>query len=91
MMVVSNARGFDLNEQGVAVGPTKAGFYGSFQEFGTAHHAAQPFARPAFDLTAQQSLQILVAVMWRELARRGISRTIGAPVRVQPGPGGGLL
>lgn len=33
----------------VHVGPTKQAFHGSLQEFGTAHHAPQPFMRPTLD------------------------------------------
>jgi HK97 gp10 family phage protein len=33
----------------VSIGPSKKTFYGTFQEFGTAHNAAQPFLRPAWD------------------------------------------
>ena len=33
----------------VSLGPTRRFFYGRFQEFGTVHHSAQPFMRPAFD------------------------------------------
>lgn len=31
------------------VGPDKHVFYGIFQEFGTVHHAPQPFMRPAWE------------------------------------------
>lgn len=73
---VSGARGTDSNEIAVAIGPSRAGFYGSFQELGTKHHAAQPFARPAFDSQGPTSLQIIASAIWRELAARGISRTV---------------
>lgn len=33
----------------IPVGPNSKAFYGLFQEFGTRHHAAQPFMRPAAD------------------------------------------
>jgi HK97 gp10 family phage protein len=33
----------------VRAGPTKKAYYGMFQEFGTAHNAAQPFMRPTWD------------------------------------------
>ncbi len=33
----------------VAIGPSRTTFYGMFQEFGTAHHRAHPFLRPAWD------------------------------------------
>jgi HK97 gp10 family phage protein len=90
--VGTNARGQDANEVAVAVGPTRSGFYGSFQEFGTAHHGAQPFARPAFDETAPQCLAQVGRAFWTELAARGIrpgSTSSGGAVT--GGPGGGLL
>lgn len=37
----------------VYVGPTTKAFYGMFQEFGTARHAAKPFLRPAMDAKAE--------------------------------------
>lgn len=84
-MVISKARSdTDARETAVAVGPTKKGFYGSFVEFGTAHMAAQPWARPAFDQTWLQSLGIFAAALWRELAGRGIRRSMAdAPTKVQ--------
>lgn len=82
-MVISRARTEDAREAAVVVGPTKRGFYGSFQEFGTAHHAPQPFARPAFDQTFAISLQILSQALWRELASKGISRTATAEAVVE--------
>jgi HK97 gp10 family phage protein len=78
-IVIAHVRGVDVQETTVAVGPSRRAFYGGFQEFGTAHHAAQPFARPAFDAVAPESLRILSAVMWRELAGRGVSRSGTAP------------
>lgn len=40
---------WDEKAQVAKVGPTMNAFYGSFQEFGTSRHAAQPFMRPAMD------------------------------------------
>lgn len=40
----------------VGVGPSKNAFYGRFQEFGTTHHAAQPFLRPAVDENGDQAI-----------------------------------
>jgi HK97 gp10 family phage protein len=77
MVVVGPSRGQDAREAAVAVGATRAGFYGSFQEFGTAHHAAQPWARPAFDATYQQVLRALADEIWIELSARGIRRPSG--------------
>lgn len=85
-MVISAARdvAIDARETAIAVGPTRKGFYGSFQELGTAHQAAQPFAAPAFDQTWRESLAIFAAALWRELAGRGIQRpSVSAPTAVQ--------
>lgn len=78
-------------ETAVAVGPTTKGFYGSFQELGTQDHAAQPFARPAFDGTVMSVLKRFGEAMWREIAARGGHRRVTLPTQVVPGPGGGGL
>lgn len=79
-------------ETAVAVGPSRDAYYGLFQEFGTVHHGAQPFARPAFDSVAPESLRILSEVLWRELAGRGISRsTVMSSAPVMSGDGGAFL
>lgn len=54
-------------EHAVAVGPTKDFFYGLFQEYGTVHHAAQPFMRPAFDSEAPKAVTILSQELWKPL------------------------
>lgn len=54
-------------EIAVAVGPSTKGFYGFFQEFGTAFHGAQPFARPAFDQNIATSLRILQEALWASI------------------------
>lgn len=43
-------------------------FYGLFQEFGTAHHAAQPFMRPAFDQTKEDALQAMQDTLKKRIA-----------------------
>lgn len=91
-IVIGNATGEDSREVAIAVGPAKRFFHGSFQELGTAHHAAQPFARPAFDGTAPAALGVIGAALWRELAGRGINRPSSSGAGpVSGGPGGGLL
>lgn len=67
----------------VAVGPTREFYYGFFQEFGTKHHGAHAFMRPAFDTQAEKALGVLGKALWRELASRGISRTatVSGPVQ----------
>lgn len=75
-IVIKPIRGEDAREVAVAVGPAKHVFYGSFLEFGTIHAAARPFARPAFDANVDGALVILMAAIWRELAGRGVSRSV---------------
>lgn len=87
---IGDARGEDQQEVAIAVGPTIAGYYGSFQELGTSEHAAQPFARPAFDEQVGASLRILGAALWTILAGRGIFRTTSSRAPIVGGPGGGL-
>lgn len=81
-IVISRARGVDAKETLVAVGPSRKGWYGSFQEFGTAHHAPQPFVRPAFAQKAGEAMRRLAADIWVSLAGRGIQRTSTANVVV---------
>jgi HK97 gp10 family phage protein len=77
----------NATEEAVAVGPAKDFFYGLFQEYGTARGGKfTPFARPAFDTTAAQSLQILIAVLWQALVKREVIGSRGTPTA-----GGGLL
>lgn len=45
-------------------------FYSFFVEYGTAHAPAQPFARPAFEQTAPQSLEILGDELWFAIRRQ---------------------
>lgn len=97
-IVVSNARGIDAQETAVAVGPSKARFYGSFAEFGTAFETARPFARPAFDENWQRALDELRVSLWAALSARGlsvpfpeISTDLFEDVPVQAPGGGGLL
>jgi HK97 gp10 family phage protein len=61
----------DEQTSAVAVGPEKKFFYGFFQEYGTVHHAAQPFARPAFDANVNQSIGIIMKALWAALSVRG--------------------
>jgi HK97 gp10 family phage protein len=64
-----SAAELDVARSGVVVeiGPSRQPsdhFYGYFQEFGTVHHAAQPFMRPAFDTQASRSLAATLAALW---------------------------
>jgi len=51
------------------VGPHKDAFWGTFQELGTPHHAAQPFLRPALDETAEKVTKKIGEAAWHELER----------------------
>jgi len=57
----------DEFQAAVAVGPSRNIFYALYQEYGTVHHDAQPFARPAFDATAAESLGIIQTEIWQAL------------------------
>lgn len=58
----------------VEIGPTRAHYYGFFQEHGTRHHGAQPFARPAFDDGAPSALRIIGKRLWEVVAREAAQR-----------------
>ena len=62
----------------VAIGPSHQPhdmFYGMFQEFGTAHHPAQPFMRPAFDQRHKESRRMFGAAVSAAVARRFARRS----------------
>lgn len=69
-MVVRPARTRDQRETAVAVGASRRGYYGSFQEFGTAHVTPQPWARPAFEATWRTCLKILSDALWTRIAAK---------------------
>lgn len=76
---ISVARSEDRDDDafGVAVGPSKAVFWAGFQEFGTAHQPARPFARPAFDSKAPAALGIVGQRLWDALRKQ--SGTFSGP------------
>lgn len=51
------------------VGPTRAAFYGQFQEFGTAHHKPQPFMRPAWDANDERALEVMRETLGTEIEK----------------------
>lgn len=61
------------------IGVPRRFFYDWFQEFGTVHQQARPFYRPGFDGKVPETLGIVGAALWRELAGRGVIRTASAP------------
>lgn len=95
-MTISNVRKVDGartddKSQAVAVGPSKDAYYAKFQEFGTVHHSAQPFARPAFDSEAGKALKEIGRRLWVELAARGIGRSVTGSGPISGGEGGSVL
>lgn len=73
---ISNTRPAD-GSVGIAIGPTKGFFYGFFQEFGTVHHRAQAFMRPAWDGEGPRALKVIAAAMWTALIKRGFGSARG--------------
>lgn len=63
-MTTSVAKSPDPDTFVVAVGPSRDAFWGFFQEWGTRHHGAQPFARPAFRAKAPEALGIVGDRLW---------------------------
>ena len=66
------------HEHVIAVGPSHRPddvFWGKFQEFGTAHHPAQPFLRPAFSAGAKRALEAAALGIGRNLMKRLKGRT----------------
>lgn len=80
-IVIGKAR--DKGAVAVAVGPAQGYFYGFYQEYGTVHHGAQPFMRPAFDSGAARFIRDMAAAMWTNLASRGISQTVDSSTPVK--------
>lgn len=58
----------DVDDYVVSVGPAGEQFYGMFQEFGTPHHRAQPFLRPALDEVEPKVASIVAAAVKKELS-----------------------
>ena len=56
------------------IGNTKEIFYAHWQEFGTVHHAAQPFLRPAFDTKKVDAANQIGDDFWSEIR---VAATVG--------------
>lgn len=63
-IVVTPVRGSDPMAAAVWIGPSRDAYYGYFQEYGTRYHAAQPFARPAFDSEHDEAQRVLQHEIW---------------------------
>jgi HK97 gp10 family phage protein len=104
-IVASTATG-PHGEPAVAVGPSRAFFYGIYQEEGTSRHGAQPFLRPALDGESGAAIRATVPVLAAAIIRKapgglrlgdyvgGGGSTgggfTGGPIIAGPG-GGGIL
>jgi HK97 gp10 family phage protein len=81
-IVISTARpkGWGSTVVAIAIGPAKDFFYGFFQEYGTVHHRAQPFVRPAYDqqVVSGRTLNQIKEFLWRALISRGFAGTRGS-------------
>lgn len=53
----------------VSVGPTRAAFYGLFQEFGTRNHPPKPFMRPTWDALKERMLDTIASVLSEEIEK----------------------
>ncbi len=60
----------------VVWGPVKGFFYGYFQEWGTVHHGAHPFMRPAFDQNVERSVRIISSRTWEHIQSWVQSRVV---------------
>ena len=57
----------------IRIGPSGAGFYGRFLEYGTSRMGARPFVRPGFDGSVSQAEAAISAAIWREVERAATS------------------
>lgn len=76
-MNISTVRASGDQSAEIAVGPSKRAFWGLFQEYGTARHSAQPFARPAFDRHRGTALTLIRQRLWDAL-RKGLPSDPGS-------------
>ena len=52
------------------VGPDRRAFHANLQEYGTEHHAAQPYMRPAWDKHKGMLIGRLKDLLWENIQRR---------------------
>lgn len=76
-MTISTVRADGDQSAEIAVGPSRRVFWGLFQEYGTVHHSAQPFARPAFDAHRGTALRLIGQRLWDAL-RKGLRSDPGS-------------
>lgn len=51
------------------IGPTRRGFYGSFQEFGTRYQDREPFVGPAFDAVNDEAYAVIAFDLSQEITK----------------------
>jgi HK97 gp10 family phage protein len=90
-IVMSNQRVRGDETSAVSIGPSEGFAYGLPLEIGTAHHAARPFMRPAFDAKFGEALDRVRQEFWRLLAAAGVRRFTSSPSTPSAPGGGGLL
>lgn len=62
--------GVDRGAVMMHVGPGPKAFHAFLQEYGTAHHAPQPFMRPAWDKHRDTLIPRLKELLWENIERR---------------------
>lgn len=68
----------------VYIGPTKDGYpQAIMQEFGTIHHAAQPYMRPAWDGGKNKALDDIKDGLWKEIEKSAARLAKKAAKRVK--------
>lgn len=66
--------GYSANKAGFRMKWKRGGFVALFQEFGTRHHAAQPFIRPSFRSRLRRNLDLI-----DDAVRRTVRRIVNSP------------
>ena len=66
--------GYSANKAGFRMAWKRGGFEALFQEFGTRHHAAQPFIRPSYRARLQRNLNLI-----DDAVRRTVRRIVSSP------------
>lgn len=69
MAAAEDKKNRDPDIVAVKFGATTAAWHWLFQEFGTAHHVAQPFIQPAIDRTTDQIEDRLIGALNKEIDR----------------------
>lgn len=82
-IVIATRPAEQLGDVTIGIGPERPFFYGRLIELGTRFTAAKPWLRPAFDDRTDDAIAIFIEGAWRELAGRGISRSVTVETPIQ--------